>query len=298
MPIDINRALTGEADVSGMIPEIMSALVEQVASEKRFMRDIVVLNTELQGGPGKSIEIPKIGGLDAVVMADDKATIDGTVLPVTSVTVNLDRLVAVVDITRDVGQKSKANIYDEATRALGEAIARKEDVYIIEKAIAGAGTTVRVNDAADDDALAATDTLDTDTIKAALEVLQSNNAPEPYYIVIHPHQLAALWGDEQFVNAAKYGGTEPRATGEIPQFLGAKFLTTTNIPHAANAGNVEIYSALALSGRSIVEALGEDITVLKDSMLSAGKMADRLVATMSTGAEVLNAPYTVVVKSA
>ena len=298
MPADFERALTGVADADTAVPDIVSALVEQAAQAKRYMRQIVVLDTSLQGSPGDSITINKIGGLDAVEMADDKASVDGQVLPVDGVQIALKRLEATVDITRDLKQQAYINIMDAATQALGDAIAAKEDSKIIEAAIAGAGHNIFVNGAANEDALTATDTLDTDAIKAALEVLESNNAPGPYWLVIHPHQKGALWKDEQFVDASKYGSDRVVATGEIGEYLGARVVATTNIPHAANANTVEVYRALALSPRSLAEALGEDITVLDADMLPAGKLATRYTATMSMGAAVLNAPYTAVIHSA
>jgi len=300
MPIDIKRALTDSPAAAALIPEIKAALVEQIAAEKRYMRNLAVLNTELQGGPGESITIAKIGGLDALEMPNsaEDTTLSGSVLPISEVQIALTRFNAVVDISRNALQRSKANLYDEATRALGEALAKKEDTYIINKAIAGAGHIIRVNDAPNDDSITAADVMDTDSIKAALEALESNNAPEPYVVIMHPHQKAALWADEQFVNASKYGNSTPGQSGEIPAFLGAQILTTTNIPHAQNNNNVEVYSGLALSARSIAEALGEDITVIEADLAPAGKLATRLIATMSLGAEVLNAPYTAVIKSA
>lgn len=298
MPIDIERALTDSAAGAALIPEIKAALVEQAAKPKRYMRQIAIVNTELQGGPGQSIDIPKIGGIDAVEMTSEDQAVNAQVLPIDKVTVNLKRFEATVDLSRDLIQRSYVSVMDEATRALGESLAQKEDTFIISKAIAGAAHVIRVNGRATDADIVAADTLDTDTIKAAIEVLESNNAPAPYWVVIHPHQKGALLKDEQFVSAAKYGDSTPRATGEIGEFLGARVVATTNIPHADNGNGVEVYSGLVLSKRSIVEALGEDITVLDTDLLAAGKLATRITATMSLGAEVLNPPYTAVIKSA
>ncbi len=299
MPIDIRRALTTSGDIAPMVPELKSALVEQAAEPRRYMRQIAIVNTELQGGPGKSIEIPKIGGLDANVMASEDATLAGQVLPVSSIKVELERIESTVDLSRDAIMRSYVDIMDQATQALGATLATKEDRMIMDAILADSAVhVIRVNDAPDDDSLTASDTLDTDTIKAAIEVLEANNAPAPYWLVIHPHQKGALLKDEQFVNASQYGDSQPRATGEIGEFLGARVVSTSNIPHAPNGNNVEIYSALMLSSRSVVEALGEDTTVLDTDMLAAGKLATRMTATMSLGVGVLNPEFTAVLKSA
>lgn len=299
MPIDIKRALTDSGAIGPMVPEIKSTLVEQAAQPNRYMRQIAIVNTELQGGPGKSIEIPKIGGLDANVMASEDATLAGQVLPVDSIKIELQRIEATVDLSRDAIMRSYVDIMDQATQALGKTLGTKEDRMIMAAILADSNVhTLRVNDRASDDDITATDTLDTDTIKAAIEVLEANDAPGPFWLVIHPHQKGALLKDEQFVNASKYGDSTPRATGEIGEFLGARVVSTSNIPHAANGNNVEVYSALMLSSRSMVEALGEDITVLDSDMLPAGKLATRMTATMSLGVGVLNPEYTAVLKSA
>ena len=57
------------------------------------------------------------------------------------------------------------------------------------------------------------------TIKDAVEILSTNNAPKiggNYYICfVHPHQSRALRDDPAWINASNYGAPEQLFSGEI-----------------------------------------------------------------------------------
>lgn len=87
--------------------------------------------------------------------------------------------------------------------------------------------------------LDATCTLKTSTIKDAVEILATNNAPKfpgGYYICfVHPHQSRALRDDPAWLEASKYGAPEQLFTGEIGRIDDVRFIETTLMPNGAAA---------------------------------------------------------------
>lgn len=79
--------------------------------------------------------------------------------------------------------------------------------------------------------LDSTCTLKVSTIKDAIEVLATNNAPKyqnAYWICfVHPHQSRDLRDDTAWINASNYGNPEQLFTGEIGRIDDTRFIETT-----------------------------------------------------------------------
>ena len=81
------------------------------------------------------------------------------------------------------------------------------------------------------EALTAEDKLQVSTIKDAIEILATNNAPKYanlYWICfVHPHQSRDLRDDSAWINASNYGAPEQLFTGEIGRIDDTRFIETT-----------------------------------------------------------------------
>lgn len=79
--------------------------------------------------------------------------------------------------------------------------------------------------------LTAEDKLQVATIKDAIEILATNNAPKYanlYWICfVHPHQSRDLRDDSAWINASNYGAPEQLFTGEIGRIDDTRFIETT-----------------------------------------------------------------------
>lgn len=108
------------------------------------------------------------------------------------------------------------------------------------------------------------------TIKDAVEILSTNNAPKiggNYYICfVHPHQSRTLRDDPAWINASNYGAPEQLFSGEIGRIDDVRFIETTMMPNgAAPAGdNIAGYKAdLKGAGKNSIDVyqavlFGED----------------------------------------
>ena len=82
-------------------------------------------------------------------------------------------------------------------------------------------------------------TLKVSTIKDAIEVLATNNAPKyqgaSWICFVHPHQSRSLRDDSAWINASNYGAPEQLFTGEIGRIDGTRFIETTLMCNGASA---------------------------------------------------------------
>lgn len=81
-------------------------------------------------------------------------------------------------------------------------------------------------------ALTSADILQVATIKDAIEILATNNAPKAvggsYWICfVHPHQSRGLRDDSAWINASNYGDPSLLFTGEIGRIDDTRFIETT-----------------------------------------------------------------------
>lgn len=75
------------------------------------------------------------------------------------------------------------------------------------------------------------------TIKDAVEILATSNAPKiagGYYVsFVHPHQSRTLRDDSDWIEASKYGAPDQLFTGEIGRIDDVRFIETTLMPNGA-----------------------------------------------------------------
>ena len=79
--------------------------------------------------------------------------------------------------------------------------------------------------------ITASDKMQVSTIKDAIEILATNNAPKYqnlYWICfVHPHQSRDLRDDSAWINASNYGAPEQLFNGEIGRIDDTRFIETT-----------------------------------------------------------------------
>lgn len=110
--------------------------------------------------------------------------------------------------------------------------------------------------------------LSTASIKDAVEILATNNAPKfmgNYYICfIHPHQSRVLRDDLAWIEASKYGAPDQLFTGEIGRIDDVRFIETTLMPNGACGVADPAYDAtLVNAGQESAVGLGDGVHVFK-----------------------------------
>lgn len=133
-------------------------------------------------------------------------------------------------------QSSFDDIMASATTLLGRDYALVLDCELRDAALSG---TNKIFASKDDGTkvtgrteMDATCTMKVSTVKDAIEILATNNAPKAaggaYWICfVHPHQSRGLRDDPNWINASNYGDPTLRFTGEIGRIDDTLFIETT-----------------------------------------------------------------------
>lgn len=284
--LDVQKALTGTAQLPNLIPEVWAEDIEMKAQPQRWMRQlegpgILVVNTDLLDAPGDIVHIPKLNDLTpATTPIGETTELDPEAMSDDEITLEPDEYGKAVEITRKLMRRWYRKSMEKVTEALANSLAQGEDVNIITAAIAGASlenfpdeTFTTVDD------ITASDIFIPEQLARASTLLDNANAPgEDRFAVIHTVQKGALLRDEQFIDASKYGDNRVVLRGEIGEYLGIRILATTNIPSAVNSGTVTYYKGLLLAKRSLAYALKanpdyeDDYQILKRTTIAASVM--------------------------
>lgn len=148
-------------------------------------------------------------------------------------------------------QSSFDDIMATTTTLLGRDYALVMDCELRDVALSG--TNVVYGGGRDSrDAITADDKLKVATIKDAIEILATNNAPKYqnlYWICfVHPHQSRDLRDDSAWINASNYGAPEQLFTGEIGRIDDTRFIETTLMCNGKASANDPAYKADLVKG--------------------------------------------------
>ena len=127
-------------------------------------------------------------------------------------------------------QSSFDDIMATTTSLLARDYALTMDCELRDVALSGSNV-IFAGGKASRDLIESTDKLQVSTIKDAIEVLATYNAPKyanAYWICfVHPHQSRDLRDDSAWINASNYGAPEQLFTGEIGRIDDTRFIETT-----------------------------------------------------------------------
>ena len=148
-------------------------------------------------------------------------------------------------------QSSFDDIMATTTTLLGRDYALVMDCELRDVALSGTNI-VYAGGKASRDAITDADKLQVATIKDAIEVLATNNAPKyqnMYWICfVHPHQSRDLRDDSAWINASNYGAPEQLFTGEIGRIDDTRFIETTLMCNGKASAKDPAYKADLVKG--------------------------------------------------
>ena len=156
-----------------------------------------------------------------------------------------------VSVSELLVQSSFDDIMASTTTLLGRDYSMVVDCELRDAALSGTnivfaskGDGTAVTARAD---LDATCILKVSTIKDAIEILATNNAPKyantNWICFVHPHQSRTLRDDSAWINASNYGAPEQLFTGEIGRIDDTRFIETTLMSNGACAESDPAYDA-------------------------------------------------------
>lgn len=154
-------------------------------------------------------------------------------------------------------QSSFDDVMSRASTLLGRDYAMVLDTELRDAALSG--TNVIYADKANGTAniqrseLDAESTFKVSTVKDALEILSTKNAPKntvsnSWMCFLHPHQARAIRDDSAWINASNYGAPQLMFNGEIGRIDDVRFVETTLMSNGAAAATDPGYDATLVKG--------------------------------------------------
>lgn len=201
---------------------------------------------DLQAVKGKSIVFVKYGNLSGGGSLKESDVLTPEGMTTSEITVPVSEQANSVQVTEYLLRTSMLDVLGDASKLLANNMAvvvdaQFRDVVLSTTNVVYGGTATKASE------LAATSAFTTKTVKDAVEILATHNAPKingDYYVCIaHPHQLRQLRDDKEWINANTYMGRRQLYIGEVGMYEGCIFIESTQMPHLKAAQIQEKYGA-------------------------------------------------------
>lgn len=243
----VTTAVTNSGDYvkfTDAVRTVYSKEIEFKALPNMRFYQFATVKTELGVEPGLTISM----------LTYDNLTLGGALVEGTNLTtqalsgstkqITVQEYGNAVSVSELLIQSSFDDIMASTTTLLGRDYAMVLDCELRDCALTGTNVVyaaksdgTKVTARAD---LDATCVMKVSTVKDAIEILATNNAPKAvggtYWICfVHPHQSRGLRDDPAWINASNYGNPEALFTGEIGRIDDTRFIETTLMCNGAAA---------------------------------------------------------------
>lgn len=215
-------------------------LLSRLLPELHFYKD--AKKKKIPRGKGTKIEWRVFKSLAVpTTPLEEGVTPTGKNLDISPVTAECSQYGDYVTVSDVLDMQGKDPVIAETSALEGEQAAQLVDTLIRDTVTSG--TNVRyANGKSSRTALEATDTLKGEDVKKAVRDLRKNNA-KPFadgyfHAVISPEQAYDLMSDTTvggWIDANKYTDNRPLLKGEIGEYAGVRFMTTSNTKTADNS---------------------------------------------------------------
>ncbi len=209
--------------------------------------EFAVKKTELSVAPGQNVLFTTYSDISRGGSIAEDATLTTTNMSASQVTCTVGEYGNAIGMSEKLLQLSWDNVLAEAALLLGRDYAVVRDLAARDAVVAGGSTLFTTDGAAAVSDVLPDDTFDVETLRVAIENLQTANAPkfygDFYTCFIHPHQAAYLRRDPDWISAHQYAGSRALFTGEVGRWEDCIFIVTTHQGNGAAAGTAPGYEA-------------------------------------------------------
>lgn len=223
----------------------------QAQPRLRFVQ-FAKVKKDLQAVRGKSIVFVKYGNLSGGGSLEESDVLTPEGMTTSEIVVPVKEQANSVQVTEYLLRTSLLDVLGDASKLLANNMAvvldgQFRDTVLQTTNVVYGGTATSLA------TMTNTSAFTTKTVKDAVEVLATHNAPRingDYYVCIaHPHQLRQLRDDTNWINANTYMGRRQLYIGEVGMYEGCIFIETTQMPHLNSAAIAKKYG----SGATITE---------------------------------------------
>lgn len=237
---------------SDAVRTVYSKEIEFKALPNMRFYQFATVKTELGTEPGHTISMLTYDNLVMGGALEENKAMETQALSGSSKQITVTEYGNAVSASELLIQTSFDDVMASATTLLGRDYAMVVDTELRDTALTGTnkvyasksdGSKVTARTGLDD-----TCTMKVSTVKDAIEILSTNNAPKAvngaYWICfLHPHQSRCIRDDSAWINASNYGAPEQLFTGEIGRVDDTRFIETTLMCNGACAETDPAYVA-------------------------------------------------------
>lgn len=255
---DAITVVTTEGETNGgtkfndIIRTVYSKEIEFKALPNMRFLQFAATKNEFGVEPGLTISMLTYNNLTMGGSLEENEDMVSQAMSGASKTITVKEYGNAISVSELAVQSSFDDIMASATTLLGRDYALVLDCELRDVALTGTnviwaskgnGDKVKARGGLD-----ATSTLKVSTIKDAIEILSTNNAPKAvggsYWICfVHPHQSRGLRDDAAWINASNYGAPEQLFRGEIGRIDDCRFIETSLMCNGAAPETDPAYSA-------------------------------------------------------
>lgn len=230
----------------------------------RFMQ-FATVRTELGIEPGLTISMLTYDNLVLGGALTEMTKMETQALSGSTKQITVQEYGNAIAVSELLVQSSFDDVMANSTTLLGRDYAMVVDCELRDTALSGTNRVYASNGATKVTArkdLVAGSAMKVSTVKDAIEILSTNNAPKAaggsYWICfVHPHQSRGLRDDSAWINASNYGAPDQMFTGEIGRIDDCRFIETTLMCNGACAVTDPAYDANLVSGAGTAGSLNQ-----------------------------------------
>jgi N4-gp56 family major capsid protein len=252
--------------------------------------DFAVRKQELLASPGEVIKFTTYDDITRGGELSENTLLSSQTMSATQKSITVKEWGNAIKVSEKLLRLSWDDVMSEAATLLGRDYGVVRDLALRDALFNGVSSAITAGNLGqehnfDTDATAgvnpgnigATETFDIESIRKAVEILQTQNAPKffgDYYVCfVHPHQAAYLRRDQDWINAHQYVGTRNLFNGEIGRWEDVIFIVTTHAPNGVGSAttNVGYDATLDAAGDSGIDlykacVFGDQCLYVADSL--------------------------------
>jgi len=268
-----NATSTGYSSIPNVVRDFYSKEVFRRAQPRLRFLQFTKTRRDLQAVRGKSVIFVKYDDISGGGAIAEDADISPVGMSANTIQIIVTEQTNSIQLSELLIRTSLLDQMEEASIQLANNMAKVLDGQIRDSAL----TTTNIvygNGATSLAAMDASSTFTTTSVKDAVELLATNNAPkiggEFYVCFAHPHQLRSLRDDPDWVSSITYGNNtqRPLYAGECGMYEGTIFIDTTQMQKLTNAQVIAAY------GSGYTPANGYQAVIFGENALGWGVALD------------------------
>lgn len=243
--------------VDTFIPEVWHASLMTALRDSYVFAGLV--NRDYEGDIAEAGDTVHIGALSDVTIKDyvkNVTKIDPDTLATTDQTLVIDQSKMFAFEVDDIDArqvKNSGDLLNKAALSAADGLGQNLDTYVSGLMVAGAGNVIAPDSAATPDEAYKI------VVKVKVKADRAKMPVEGRFLVVSPEFHGLLLQDNRFIDASRYGSTEPILRGEVGRVLNFRVMVSNRVP-TGTAATPPAVSGFLIAGHSIATTLAEQIS--------------------------------------